>query len=184
MAITNKKRGIALLVTLIFMSVMLAFGLTLASLAYKQAVLASNATKSQQAFFAADGALECALYADQQQGAYNYADYSASDPPDASIAEYAADACDGAVIGTPVTSWTAGRLGRLTVSERISFNNGTSCADVVIYKYGQLIPSPPGPEGKQWKAFIYSTGYSVACSAIASASAGGRIVVRGLFLRF
>ena len=53
MAITNKKRGIALLVTLIFMSVMLAFGLTLASLAYKQAVLASNATKSQQAFFAA-----------------------------------------------------------------------------------------------------------------------------------
>lgn len=182
------KRGIALLVTLIFMSVMLAFGLTLASLAYKQAILASNATKSQQAFFAADAVLECALYADQQQGAYNYADYNGPGQIDgtetAKLADYAAKACDGTVSSVPsapTASWTASPGGRLTVREFISFNGGASCAEIVIYKYGLPLTDP---SGTQWKAFIYSTGYNVACSAIASASAGGRIVVRGLFLRY
>ena len=71
-----KKKGIALLVTVIFMSVMLAFGVTLASLAYKQSVLASTASLSQVAFFAADAALECALYADQRQGPSIYPPYT------------------------------------------------------------------------------------------------------------
>src|SRR3989344_813921 len=90
------KRGIALLVTVIFMSAMLAFGLALSSLAYKQSVLASTAIQSQVAFFAADGALEGTLYADQQRGAYFYSDYSETNLPDAgTLAQYAADACDG-----------------------------------------------------------------------------------------
>ena len=96
-----KKKGIALLVTVIFMSVMLAFGVTLASLAYKQSVLASTAAQSQTAFFAADAALECALYADQRQGAYIYATYSANLTQSQvdTLASYAATACDGVVYG-------------------------------------------------------------------------------------
>src|SRR3989344_4122850 len=134
MAVKNKKRGIALLVTLIFMSVMLAFGLTLASLAYEQAILVSNATKSQQAFFAADGALECALYADQYVGAYNYADYSTGNQPNvATIAGYAANACGGVVSSVPRGPAASRTAERLTVKEYISFNGGASCAEIVVY---------------------------------------------------
>ena len=51
------QRGFALLIAIIFMSVMLSFGLALGSLAYKQQVLASSAIQSQYAFYAADSAL-------------------------------------------------------------------------------------------------------------------------------
>ena len=57
------------------MSVMLSFGLALGSLGYKQQVLASGAIASQYAFYVADTALECVLYADQQQGLFAYEKY-------------------------------------------------------------------------------------------------------------
>jgi len=63
---TKKESGIALLVSVIFMSVVLAIGLTLGSLGYKQMTLASTEISSQKAFYAADAALECVLFADQQ----------------------------------------------------------------------------------------------------------------------
>jgi Tfp pilus assembly protein PilX len=172
------SRGIALLVTVIFMSVMLAFAVSLAALAYKQSVLASTVSQSETAFFAADAALECALYADQRQGAYIYANYSDTNPPDpAAIAAYAATACDATLSGTPVATWTGGggSSGRLTVSERLSFDGDTRCADITIYKYAN-----PLPTGE--RAFLFSTGYNVACSALESA--GARIVSRGLYAHY
>ncbi len=65
------------------MSVMLAFGLALGSLSYKQQVLASSAVESQYAFYAADAGLECGLYADQQQNLFAYPQ---SNPPAAPTA--------------------------------------------------------------------------------------------------
>lgn len=172
-----KKKGIALLITVIFMSVMLSFGLALASLAYKQSVLASDATLSQTAFYAADAALECALYADQQQGDYLYTDYSDSHQPDPStIAQYAASACDGSVSDTfvPTARWTSGATGRLSVTERLSFNDGASCANVTIYKYVN-----PLPDGH--RAFIFSEGYNTPCSALTGT---GRVVARGIYEKY
>ncbi|MBU6321365.1 MAG: pilus assembly PilX N-terminal domain-containing protein [Patescibacteria group bacterium] len=171
----NPRRGIALLVTVIFMAVMVSFGLALASLAYKQSVLASDATLSQDAFYAADAALECALYADQQEGAYVYSDYSAANEPNpGTIAGYAAAACDGSVSGSPSASWTAGASGALTVTERIALNGGASCADVTIYKY--LNPLSDGH-----RAFIFAEGYNTSCAAI---TAGGRVVSRGIYEKY
>ena len=66
MAITQPQRGFALLVAVVFMSVMLSFGLALGSLSYKQQVLAGASVQSQYAFYAADAGLECALYEDQK----------------------------------------------------------------------------------------------------------------------
>ena len=75
MALKTHNEGLRFLSPLFFMSVMLSFGLALGSLGYKQQVLASGAIASQYAFYVADTALECALYADQQQGLFAYEKY-------------------------------------------------------------------------------------------------------------
>src|ERR1043166_6855304 len=83
MAINNAQRGFTLLVAVIFMSVMLSFGLALGALGYKQLTLASIAIESTYAFYAADAALECALYADQQSSpsVFDYSSHNAATPP-------------------------------------------------------------------------------------------------------
>lgn len=174
----HHKRGIALLVTVIFMSVMLSFGIALAALSYKQAVLASTAIQSQAAFYAADGALECALYADQQVGAYIYGEYNSTNLPNAvTLAQYAADACNGTVYGTPSVCWNSssgGCAGALKLREFISYNQGKTCAEITIYKFGSALSSGE-------RDFIFSTGYNVSCSAIGK---DGRVVSRGIYEKY
>lgn len=64
--------GFTLIIAVVLTSVLLSIGLTLLDVTFKQIRLASAATQSTNAFYAADAALECALYADQQQGAFDY----------------------------------------------------------------------------------------------------------------
>lgn len=68
-------RGFTLLISVVLASVVLAIGLALLDIAYKQVILSSSARNSQYAFYAADAALECALYYDQQLGHFAF------DPP-------------------------------------------------------------------------------------------------------
>lgn len=65
-------RGFTLLIAVILTSVLLAIGLALLDVAYKQVVLASTVKQSETAFYSADAALECALYWDQKRGAFSY----------------------------------------------------------------------------------------------------------------
>ncbi len=164
MHIHNPKRGIALLVSLIFMSVMLALGLTLASLGYKQSVLASNATQSQYAFYAADAALECALYADQQQQAFIYTAHDAVNKPNPTI-------CDGIAATEISYTYSTGPTGRLAYVERMSLDNTTRCADVTIYKLSD------------GRSFLFAQGYDVSCAVVATPN-GARISSRGLDARY
>lgn len=69
---TRQQRGFALLIAVILTSVVLAVGMALLDISYKQVLLSSSAKNSQYAFYNADSALECALYYDQQQGAFFY----------------------------------------------------------------------------------------------------------------
>ncbi|MBU0750479.1 pilus assembly PilX N-terminal domain-containing protein [Patescibacteria group bacterium] len=69
--ISTQPRGFTLLIAVILSSVVLTIGLALLDMAYKQVILASTAKQSQKAFYAADSALECALYYDQQKDAFN-----------------------------------------------------------------------------------------------------------------
>ncbi len=68
----HTSRGFALLIAIILTSVVLAVGIALLDMAYKQIVLASSAKNSQIAFYNADSALECALYWDQKSNAFSY----------------------------------------------------------------------------------------------------------------
>jgi len=154
------EAGFALLIAVIFMSVMLAFGLALGSLAYKQQILSSSARQSHYAFYAADAALECALYADQKQGLFAYK----SEPEGAPTMT-----CEG----LPATSDLLFRdAERWVISQRVSLNEDTACADVTISK-----PSGAGAH------FIFSQGYDVSCAVVADPQ-GARFVARGINVRY
>ena len=68
----NTTRGMALLVAIILATVALSIGTALTSLSHQQLALSVAAEQSEYAFYAADAALECALYLDKQQDAFNY----------------------------------------------------------------------------------------------------------------
>lgn len=65
-------RGFTLLIAVILSSVALSLGIALLDIAFKQVVLASAARQSQNAFYRADTAMECALYFDQVEDAFGY----------------------------------------------------------------------------------------------------------------
>jgi len=141
------------------MSVMLSFGLALASLGYKQAVLASSALESQYAFYVADAALECVLNADQQQALFMYTSNMSATAP--------LMTCDGlAPISATVLSHT---LSEWVITSRLSLDTGRHCADVTVYK-----PAPG-----TGTTYLYSQGYNVPCSVVASPN-GTRFASRGL----
>jgi len=162
MAIKNTQRGFALLISIIFMSVMLSFGLALGSLAYKQQVLASNAVESQYAFYVADAALECALYADQQQNIFAYTAIAPSSAPTL--------VCGTDVQAPGTFSHTASAW---TVTTRLSLDGGKRCADITIIK----------PAVTSTMTYLFSQGYDVSCATVNSPN-GARFVSRGLSIHY
>jgi hypothetical protein len=160
MAMKKTQRGFALLIAVIFMSVMLTFGLALGSLGYKQEVLASGALGSQYAFYVADAALECALYADQQQNLFAYTSNLSAPAPTMT--------CGGtAPVSSSVVSHTASAW---IVTERFQLDNGKHCADVMISKPASAVST---------LTYLYSQGYDVPCATVAAPS-GARFASRGL----
>ncbi|MCR4275938.1 MAG: hypothetical protein NUV90_00960 [Candidatus Parcubacteria bacterium] len=161
MAIKKTQRGFALLIAIIFMSVMLSFGLALGSIGYKQQILASAAVESQYAFYAADAALECALYADQQQNSFDFSSHDATTHPNVIT-------CDGVPATELSYTYTIGV--QLVVSERLSLDSNRRCADVTVYK-----PAPG-----TGVTYIFSQGYDVPCTTVSSPPTGARFVARGI----
>lgn len=165
----RRKQGFALLVAVIFMTVMLSIGLALGSLAFKQQSLASSALASQRAFYAADAGMECALYYDQRLGAFSF---PLTQPGTAPLMK-----CEGADAVFPpsysngIVSYTANT--KWAVIERLSLNGNTDCADVTVYKPNQ---------GTGGTTFLFSQGYDVPCSALGTGSA--RTASRGLEVRY
>lgn len=152
------SRGFTLLVAVVFMSVMLAIGLGLGALAYKQEVLASSALGGQKAFYAADAALECVLYADQQQNLFNYANYN-----NGSTKIVTCGSNTFSVTQSPPSPTV------LVSTVRISLNNSTQCADVTVYK----------PKLNTDTTYLFSQGYDISCTTLQS-PANSRFSSRGL----
>ncbi len=158
----NREQGFTLLVAVIFMSVMLSFGLALGSFAYKQQILASAAIESQYAFYAADAGLECALYADQQQNLFAYSADPSTPAP--------LMMCDGV---SPISSSVVSHTGsRWVITERVSLDSNTRCADVTVYK-----PNGTGT------TYIFSQGYDVSCTVVSNPN-GARMNARGINVHY
>lgn len=155
----RSSRGFALLVAVIFMSVMLTFGLALGALGYKQKVLASSSLGSQYAFYVADAALECILEADQQRDLFIYSSDMSAPAPTVS--------CDGMdAISSSVSSHT---LTNWIIAARFSMDDGRHCADVMISK----------PANRTDTTRLFAQGYDVSCDVV-SAPAGARFASRGI----
>lgn len=159
MAINSEKnRGFALLIAVIFMSAMLTIGLALGSLAYKQQILASTAIDSQYAFYAADSALECALHEDQQNNLFAW---RTPEPTSAPVM-----ACENlAPVSTPTKVWDSEHW---VVTSRFAIESGKYCADVTVDK-----PKDAGT------TYIFSEGYNVPCATVEN-SGGKRFLSRGI----
>lgn len=161
----KSHRGFALLMAVIFMSVMLAFALTLGSLSYKQSILSSTATQSQVAFYVADAALECALLYDSDPNGSLFAFKAEGALPPSGMT------CGGNSPISP-TPRTVSHTATLWVTEyTFNLDNGTHCADVTVYKYNG--PQPPS----NIATYIFSQGYDVSCENRTSVS---RFASRGL----
>jgi hypothetical protein len=165
MAIKDTDRGFALLIAVIFMSVMLAFGLSLGSLSYKQQVLVSTALESQYAFYAADAALECVLNYDQQNGSFAVTNWNSQ--PATPVLH-----CDN-VVGTSQLLHFGTDYWK--TSYRFSLGANTRCADVTVYKYSTAINGST--------TYIFSQGYDVSCGSVVSGTAT-RFASRGLQIHY
>lgn len=66
----QKDRGFTLLIALLLGSLTLAVGFSIFSLTFKEITLAAAGKESIRALYAADAAVECALYWDQQVDAF------------------------------------------------------------------------------------------------------------------
>jgi hypothetical protein len=157
------RQGFALLIAVIFISVMLSLGLALGSLGYKQQTLAGSALESQYAFYAADAALECALYADQQQNLFAYANH---DSPGTLV-------CDGTsvTVGSgagPNCYNQASCPNEWVSSTQVPLDAGKHCADVTVYK----------PDLDAGTTYVFSQGYNVSCATVVSPNA--RFSSRGI----
>ena len=114
-----KSRGFTLLIAVVIASVATAIGFALATLAYKEVILAVAGKQSHIAFYAANSALECGLYWDEQQNAFDFTN------PLPSIA------CAGQSV--PITTIShAG--GERVMSVELSFEGGVSCGRLEIHK--------------------------------------------------
>lgn len=152
------ESGIALLIAIIFMSVVLSIGLSLASFGYKQISLVSSVTNSQNAFYAADAALECVLYADQHNAAFFNTPYH---PRGTSFN------CNNNVYA--ISNPTIRILGPLTwqVYELPKLPFATTCSLVTVYK--------DVAGGAVGETYVFSTGYDNK-----NCTANNKTTVRGL----
>jgi hypothetical protein len=166
----SANEGFALLVAVIFTSVMLAFTLLVGALGYKQSILANAARDSQYSFFAADAALECLLYADSQR----LFRYPTTIPQPTTAPDMKCNGASAVYSPPPVYQTPASSPPQWIVTEWFSFpgtdTTPATCAKVTVYK----------PQaGMNGTTYLFSEGYSAACS-IVMGSTNGRYTARGL----
>lgn len=139
----TNPRGFALLVAILIATVAVTLGVSLLDISYKQVVLTSTAKQSRIGFYAADSAMECALYYDQQVNAFSY-----SNPVSAANVR-----CQN-MLPQSYTTYTenVGGVSRRVTVFSVPCATGGSNATITVYKRstGQTL--------------IYATGYN-SCNA-------------------
>ncbi|VAW33261.1 hypothetical protein MNBD_CPR01-562 [hydrothermal vent metagenome] len=156
----SAESGIALLITIVFVSVILSIGLTLGSLGYKQVLLASTENSSQKAFYSADSALECVLYADQQNMAFSTINGASGGSVSCGVNVFA--------FGAPTVSNGNGKQWYRYSIPDMKMNTNT-CANVIVFK----------PKGAPGTTYLFSSGYDNG-----SCSASSRTTVRGIDMHY
>lgn len=93
-----KKEGFVILIAVLVSTLVISLGAFIATIALKELALSSSGKESQTAFYAADSALECALYQDLRILAFSA---TSSDPGPATVY------CDGTTFAVDLQSGDA-----------------------------------------------------------------------------
>ena len=119
----NNKSGFALVVAVAITGTLLLITTGLVNLAVKQALISASARDSQMAFYAADSAMECALFWDVSapSGATSFATTTT------------ADINCNYTPSNPSNHWTVGGASVSTINT-ITFNPDSYCAKLVVTK--------------------------------------------------
>lgn len=126
----KQKKGFVILIAVLVSSLMISLGAFIANIAVKELTLSSSGRDSQTAFYAADSALECALYQDIRVQSFSA---SSSDPGPGSVY------CNG-------QTWSI-------ISQSGDADTGTTYFDV-IFEYDQVAQLSPYARVKVEKKFI------------------------------
>lgn len=118
------ERGIALLITLLLMSVLLTVSASLLNITLKQYQFASIGVASEQAFQAANAGLECLMWQDYESYPVSQFDVGGATP---SIS------CMGGPSTLPRVESSTSESEEYTY--RFSWGDPGLCSDVTIYKY-------------------------------------------------
>ena len=151
----TSHRGFTLLIAIVLATVALVLGLSLADVAYKQVLLSTTQKQSETAFYAADSALECALYYDQQANAFDY-----QTPAPQSQLLCGNNASPSSDVTVTNYSSTQGGSNRITTFTIPCAAGGIS-ATVTVYKTDPLSTAICNANGA--KTCIYANGYNT-CS--------------------
>ncbi|MFZ1988051.1 MAG: hypothetical protein WAV21_03425 [Minisyncoccia bacterium] len=148
----SSKRGFTLLIALVLSTVAVSITLALTTLAYKGLILSSGSQQSQQAFYAADTVLECALLWDN--GAHRAFRYSSSQSTQADIPVYCAGINPQG--GTNKVPGTLSSNGDFTIFESNWFSvEGSRCGQFIVYK--------ANPNDSSVRTAIYANGVNTSC---------------------
>lgn len=144
---TTAQRGFTLLLASLVASVVLVLGASIFALASKEVVLSALGRDSQFAFYAADGAAECALYWDVRHIALDETLFSTTTSPTTLT-------CDTQQV--PITtggSWPAG------VTFTFQYEPNDTCAKVVVTK-----------KATNPVTTISASGYNISCADLDAGS--------------
>src|SRR3989344_1683665 len=119
-----KNKGFTLFVAMIVTSTLLLISMGIVNLAVREVFISASGRDSQQAFYAADTGLECALYWDVQNPSTGQSAFATS----TSATVY----CNRDA-SNPGNMWTVGGSG-VSVINRINFLPDLSCAIVTVTK--------------------------------------------------
>jgi len=132
--------GFVLIFSVIIASILLSVGLAMFSIALKELILSASGRNSQFAFYAADSAIECAIYWDIRYSGFSESVFATSS--DSSILPQGSNVlCNGEDITLASTGWDSSTgwdisgvssSGATTVFD-MAFANG-SCATVSVIK--------------------------------------------------
>lgn len=153
------------MIAVVLSAVAAAVTITLTELAYKNLLLSSAAKESQYAFYAADSALECALYWDN--GASGHKKFSFNASP-ASPSGVACPTDSGSAIAFTASYDSGNNRTIYQSSGWFPVNNG-QCATLSIYKLG-------APDAQENTTYMYANGVDVPCTELSNP----RAIERGL----
>lgn len=159
---SKTHKGFALLIAIVLSAIAAAVTVALTTLAYKSLILSASARDSQYAFYAADTALECALYGDKHNAHFPY---------DGSGTAYS---CGDITLSSLSTSAPVGNVRTYTSNWFDIPGPGTTkyCGRITVYKAN---PTVSGLE-----TTLFGEGVDVACTDFANP----RATERGIRARY